>query len=460
MTSNASNGRELILSALKGNPVSRVPWIPFSGVHAGKLKGYSAREVLQDSQKLVDSLIEVNHVYDPDGQPVVFDLQLEAEILGCELLWAENAPPSVATHPLETSMVVPDLLPETSHGRLPIVLDAMRQMKTRVGDKTALFGLVTGPMTLASHLRGTEIFMDTFDHEDFLRELLDYCRRVCEQMIDHFVNAGMDVIAVVDPVVSQVSPRMFNKFLHAPFSSVFTHIRDLGVASSFFVCGDATKNIEVMCKTKPDSIFVDENIDLAAVKPIVDRYKIVIGGNIPLTTRMLLGTQQDNMKFVVDLLDQLSGDGSLKPENFILAPGCDMPYDTPIENVVAVVQAVRDPYGSKKMVENYQSNAFDIPVELPDYQNLQKPLVEVFTLDSETCAACTYMMHAARRAAADYGEDIDLVEYKFNTPENVARVKKMGVKNLPSLLVNGKLVFSSIIPSNQELLEAIRKGSA
>ena len=70
--------------------------MPFAGVHAGKLKGYTAREVLQDKDKLVESLLEVKKIYQPDGMPVVFDLQIEAEILGCELLWGgTNNPPSV-----------------------------------------------------------------------------------------------------------------------------------------------------------------------------------------------------------------------------------------------------------------------------------------------------------------------------------------------------------------------------
>jgi uroporphyrinogen decarboxylase len=34
---------------------------------------------------------------------------------------------------------------------------------------------------------------------------------------------------------------------------------------------------------------------------------------------------------------------------------------------------------------------------------------------------------------------------------------KMGIKNLPSLYINGELQYSSVIPSNRELLEAIRK---
>ncbi len=452
------SGKELLFATLRHQATPSVPWVPFAGVHSGKLRGYSATDVLKDEKKLVDSLLAVNQIYDPDGQPVVFDLQIEAEILGCDLVWVSGGPPMVASHPLEKDMSIPTRLPEARDGRLPMILSAMREMKRQVGDRTALYGLITGPMTLASHLRGTEIFMDMYDYPDFHNALLAYCKNVSLRMAALFQEAGMDVIAVVDPVVSQVSPRHFKQYLLEPFREIFTSIRQAGAFSSFFVCGDATKNIDIMCQTEPDSISVDENIDLPKAKAITDRYNITIGGNIPLTTRMLLGSQQDNMKFVIDLLDQLADpDRGLAPGNFILAPGCDMPYDVPTENVVGVLQAIRDPHTTRHMLVHYESHTFDIPVELPDYENLSQPLVEVFTLDSDTCAACGYMLNAAQRAVSEMGGQAVLTEYKFTKAENVARVMKMGVKNLPSLYINGELKYSSIIPSNRELLEEIKK---
>ena len=99
----------------------------------------------------------------------------------------------------------------------------------------------------------------------------------------------------------------------------------------------------------------------------------------------------------------------------------------------------------------------DIEVELPDYEHLDKPLVEVFTLDSATCAACQYIMGAANEAKDRFGDKIDLVEYKFTLKENIARCKKMGVPNLPSLYINGQLKFRSLVPSAEELDAAIKE---
>jgi len=443
-------GKELIFSVLRHQPVDTVPWVPFAGVHAGKLKGYNAEEVLTDGKKLLESLLEVNQLYNPDGQPVLFDLQLEAEILGCQLLWSQLSPPSVATHPLADTREIPTHLPGVEEGRLPLVLETMRALKTRVGSTTALYGLVCGPLTLASHLRGTEIFMDMMREPDYLFQLLAYATKVAIRISEYYVLAGMDVIAMVDPLVSQISPRHFGQYMSAPYMEIFTRIKELGVFSSFFVCGDATKNIEPMCQTQPDSISIDENIHLPTAKMITDRYNITLGGNIPLTTKLLLGNQQDNMAFVLNLLDQINHN------NFILSPGCDMPYDTPVENVIGVLQAVREPEAARKFLVNYQAREFDEKIELPDYAHLSQPLIEVFTLDSDTCAACGYMLGAAKRAVAEFSGKVDLVEYKFTEPANIARVQKLGIKNLPSILINGELKYSSLIPSHQEFLSLLQ----
>jgi len=453
MTHTHFTGKELLLRTLRHEKTTAdVPWVPYAGVHAAKLKGYTAAEILRDGGKLVESLLAVNEIYAPDGQPIVFDLQLEAEILGCELYWVENSPPSVATHPLAGVADVPTTLPQPTDGRLPIVLEAMRAMKQKVGGHTALYGLVTGPLTLASHLRGTEIFMNMIRQPEYVKTLMAYCTEVGKVISSYYMDAGMDVIAIVDPLVSQISPRHFTQFLSGPFTELFAYMRERDVPSSFFVCGDATKNIEVMCQTAPDSIAVDENIDMVRAKETTDRYNIALGGNIPLTTKMLLGNQKDNMKFVVDFLD------SIDHHNLILAPGCDMPFDTPIENVVGCMQAVRHPAETREMIRNYEQPEMDLAsVALPNYKQLTKPLVELFTLDSASCAACAYMVRAAMDAVTASGEDVDVIEYKFTKPENVVRVMKMGVKNLPSLYINGELKYSSIIPEQQTLIAELKK---
>lgn len=447
------NGKELIFKTLNHEKVDRLPWVPFVGVHAGKIIGKDATQMLTNGDNLFNGVVEAAKLYRADGIPVMFDLQVEAEILGCELVWAPKGPPSVKTHPLENTDELPCKckVPSKTDGRMPMILETMARVKKEIGDTTALYGLICGPFTLASHLRGNNIFMDMFDNEEYVTELLAYCNAVAKAMAKMYIDAGMDIIAVVDPLVSQISPDHFTEFLHEPFADLFAYIKENKTYSSFFVCGNATRNIEVMCYTKPDSISVDENVNMVTAKAITDKYNVTIGGNIPLTTIMLHGTQQENMKCVVGLIDSLTHD------NLIIAPGCDMPFDIPVENTIGAAQAVLDTETIRKMIENYEAPKNDIVVELPDYENLAKPLIEVCTLDSETCAACTYMMGAANEIKEHYGDKVDVIEYKYMFKEDIARFMKMGVAQLPSIYINGKLAYSSIIPSKAEFIEKVEE---
>ena len=446
--------KELLFKMLSHKDTNgEVPWVPFVGVHAGKLKGYTAEEVLKDGDKLYESLIEANKLYVPDGLPVLFDLQVEAEILGCDLYWAKDNPPSVKSHPLANEKRIPCKckIPNKESGRIPMILDVMSRIKKEIGESVALYGLICGPFTLASHLRGSDIFMDMVTDSNYVSELLEFCGEVACKMAEMYIDAGMDVIAIVDPLVSQISPRHIDKLLAPTFTAVFDYIRSKGAYSCFFVCGNATKQIESMCKLNPDCISIDENVNMAEAKKITEKYNITIGGNIPLTTTMLFGSQQDNMKAVIDILD------SVEHKNLIVSPGCDMPYDIPIENTIAAAQAVKTPEQIREVIKNYESDSFaDIEIDIPEYENLDKVLIEIFTLDPDQCAACTYMVNLV---ADNYNEIKDIADYKvykYNIKEDIARTAKMGIKNLPTLCVNGEQKWISIIPNKEEFVNEIK----
>jgi len=445
------NGKELIYSAFRNEKLERTPWVPYTGVQVGKLKGYTAEEVLKNGDKLFDCLMESNRQYSPDGQPVVFDLQIEAEILGCDLLWADNSPPTVKSHPLADTMDIPRKIPAATEGRLPLILDVMKRMKAAVGDKTALYGLACGPFTLASHLRSTNIFMDMYDEPEYVKSLLDYCADVFIAISDYYIGTGMDVIGAVDPLISQISPDSFEEFMAAPYKKIFDHIRAKGAFSSFFVCGDATKNIEWMCKTGTDCLSIDENINIVEAKKITDKYDIVISGNIQLTIVMLLGNQKDCQKAALEKIDAMGN------RNFILAPGCDMPYDVPSENVIGIGQTVQAVEATRKFLESYVKKNVDIKVEMPDYANLKKVMIEVLTIDSQSCAACGYMKAAADDMIAIFGDKIEVIERKITEPENIARLGILGVANLPTIAINGKAAFVSIIPKRDVLQKEVEK---
>ena len=87
-------GKQLIFDALQGKQTERTPWLPFVGCHGGKLIGKDANEYLRSGELIAQGIREAIAQYRPDGIPVMFDLQIEAEALGCDLQWAKDNPPA------------------------------------------------------------------------------------------------------------------------------------------------------------------------------------------------------------------------------------------------------------------------------------------------------------------------------------------------------------------------------
>ena len=118
------NGLLLLEKAFRMEETERSPWVPFVGVHGGKLIGIDAEAYLKSSKNMVDGLSKAVELYRPDGIPVAFDLQIEAEILGCKLVWSKENPPAVVSHPLLNGIELSSLrLPEKTDGRIPLVLE-------------------------------------------------------------------------------------------------------------------------------------------------------------------------------------------------------------------------------------------------------------------------------------------------------------------------------------------------
>ncbi|MBN2713393.1 MAG: uroporphyrinogen decarboxylase, partial [Planctomycetes bacterium] len=319
-------------------------------------------------------------------------------------------------------------------------------------DEVALYGLICGPFTLALHLIGNDIFLDMFDDEDKVKEIIDFCAEVGKKASEAYIAAGCDVVAIVDPMTSQISPDHFDEFVGPYVNKIFDYVHEKGALGSMFVCGDATRNLENMCKTTCDNVSIDENISLELLRGFAENYGKSYGGNLKLTVVLLLGTEQDSKIDTLRCLDAATGS-----KGFVLAPGCDLPYAVPPKNMEAVAELVHDEYKrevARTIVAAPSSDAFD-DIAVPDYASENKVIVDLITLDSATCAPCQYMTEAANRAAEKFGADVSVREHKVTTRDGLGYMTKLGVANIPTLCIDGKAEFISIIPDQPTLVKAI-----
>ena len=444
-------GKELVLSAIKLETTERVPWVPFVGCHGGSLIDVGADEYLKDADLIVKGQLKAADLYEADGIPVSFDLQVEAEALGCDLKWEKLNPPAVSSHVLDTKKLNDLTIPSLDTARIPIMMDAAKKLRKKLPD-TALYGLITGPFTLALHLMGSNLFMEMYDDPEGLLELLKFCTEVGKVMIDGYIDAGCDIIALVDPMTSQISPDHFTEFVTPGCTELFSYVRDKGKLSSFFVCGHALKNLEVMCDCKPDNLSVDENIPLDIVKRICLERGVSFGGNLRLTTALLNGTEDQNSIYAYEALKTGGTTG------YIIAPGCDIPYDTPIANLQAVAGVVKDDY-KRQVAETLAAEGFTEEQRLFDmseYGRSEKVIVDIITLDSEACAPCQYMVESVKAIVPQFEDLVIWREHKIKSPESVQFMSSLMVKNVPTICIDGAITFVSVIPTRDELIAALQ----
>ena len=444
--------RELLLAALRNEETERPAWVPFVGVHGAQIIGVDAPSYLRSGELIAKGLTKAAELYRPDGLPVVFDLQVEAEILGCDLNWPADGPPSVTSHPLESGDL--EDLPEfdTAGGRFPQIADAMERLSDTVARDVVLYGLVTGPFTLALHLMGNNIFLEMFDRPEHVSKVLDFCSEIGRKTAAFYLEHGASVIAVVDPMTSQISPDHFREFVTPHVDPIFEAVREKGGYSSMFVCGDATRNLEAMAETAADNMSVDENISLEHLQGVASPLGKSIGGNLKLTTVLLLGDEDACRHEAIRCIDTCGTRG------FVLAPGCDLPWGVPPENLQAVAEMVHDEY--RRDIVRHTAYAADVDafedLELPDYEQAGKVYIDVVSLDSATCPPCQYMVEAAERAVEGL-DGVVVREHKIKNRQGLGYMTRLGVRSIPTICVDGTPRFASIIPGRNELRQVIEE---
>ncbi len=81
--------------------------------------------------------------------------------------------------------------------------------------------------------------------------------------------------------------------------------------------------------------------------------------------------------------------------------------------------------------------------------------IDVLTLDSVQCAACGYMMESIAALPKDIQEMIEYTEWSIKSKEGIGKFLELKGRVLPTICIQGDLVFESKIPQYEELIDAM-----
>ncbi len=85
----------------------------------------------------------------------------------------------------------------------------------------------------------------------------------------------------------------------------------------------------------------------------------------------------------------------------------------------------------------------------------EKLVVDVLTLDAVQCAACQYMFEAISALPENIRQHVEFKEWTIKNPDGINKFLELNGRVLPTIAIEGELVFESIIPTFEELLDAL-----
>lgn len=167
------------------------------------LVGYTVKELETDYQKECESMLAGLNEFGMDTIWTNVDLySVTPELLGVEVDMIEDAVSvpmtPVLKKPEDLSKLPKTINPETD-GRLNVVLNTVALLREKIGDIYPIIGHLSGPISLASSLRGASKFIvDIKRRPEFVKELLDYCADITITIGKALLDRGAIAISMAD----------------------------------------------------------------------------------------------------------------------------------------------------------------------------------------------------------------------------------------------------------------------
>jgi MtaA/CmuA family methyltransferase len=212
-----------------------------------------------------------------------------------------------------------------------VFLETLRQLKRKV--KLPIGAYISGPFTLAGLMIGANnLAIATIDTPEVVHATVNFSEHVITEYAKALQDAGADMICILDPTAVILSPTAFWEFAG---KSVQNLVRHLDTRTILHICGNTEHLIKQMVRTGVHGLSLDSLVNLPKVAPMVPDDVVLIGNVSPVET-LLQGDRERVRRNTLALMEQM------RPhENFIVSTGCDLPQETPLENIEEFVKTAK-----------------------------------------------------------------------------------------------------------------------
>lgn len=319
---------------LDGCPIDHLPRIPILMQFAARHVGASYADFCRDHRVKVKANLRCVADFGVDAVDVMSDPYVETQGFGAEIVFEEQATPRCRNLPLGESRDL-DALPRPcprDATRMRETLRTVERYRADAGDRVPIVGWVEGPAAEAANLRGVGSFLvDLLDDPMWCGELMDRCLEVGIDFALAQVAAGADTIGIGDAIASQVSPAVYRELILPREHRLVRAIRDAGARVRLHICGNTTHLLSGIADLSPDIVDIDHQVDMRTARQRLGP-GVALAGNIdPLEVRG--GTPGEIRARVLGAYAEVG-----RP--FFVNAGCEIPPDTPPENLRALCEPI------------------------------------------------------------------------------------------------------------------------
>ncbi len=319
-------------------PQDRVPVFPLVTAHAARVARIPIRDYYTDGMAMARSQLAAQEFYGTDFISFFSEVGLVAEALGSRFSYPEDDLPLLAEPKWRELGELDDATADPmKDGRLRVYLDAISYAYEARADTVPILAYVPAPFTSAQQLVDQEAFLlGLLTEPDRVRSLLAYATRSIIRFCRAIIGAG-GLPILVDPLASGsvISADHFREFALPYEAEVIRYLHRYDLDIVLHICGDTNSIIHLMPESGADLLSIDRIGLEPAIAGAGDRCRII--GNFDTTAIMLSQPQE-----VADSVAAMVLAGKTCPKGFVAATGCEVPVETPPENVRAFVRAAKE----------------------------------------------------------------------------------------------------------------------
>jgi len=331
------NSSERLKRRLKGETVDRPPNFDIFMTYAAHFINQPLSRYYEDYRVLCDANMAVLEAYGLDIVQAISDPYREAADFGLEVVFPYDDLPH-AKQPLIVELEDIEKIKRRSSligKRMADRVEAVHLFNTKVGDNVPIMGWVEGALAEAVDLRGvSKILIDMYDNPDWLVELLEVIVETQISFANAQIEAGATMIGLGDAIASQISPKMYRKFVLPYEKRIFNAVHKMGALARLHICGNTTQILEEMVESGADIIDLDWKVDFQFAADLFGDRAVPCGNFDPVAI-MLQGKPDEVYKATINCL-------KVNPKKTISAAGCEIPDKTPKDNLLAQKKAIQD----------------------------------------------------------------------------------------------------------------------